>query len=77
VSPELATAPAMDSTTVLVVETDSLVSAPDWRSGPDPPVPEIARRLAALAASEPHEADRSRRWLLLSSSAAPKPPGWR
>jgi TPP-dependent trihydroxycyclohexane-1,2-dione (THcHDO) dehydratase len=74
---ELASALATDSTTMLVVETDPLASAPAWTLWPDLSVAEIARLVAVPAAREPHEPERSRRWPLLFFRAVPEPPGRR
>jgi len=73
----LASARAAESTTVVVVETDPLVPAPDSASWWDVPVAEVATRPAALAAREHYETDRSRQRPLLSPTAAPEPPGSR
>jgi 3D-(3,5/4)-trihydroxycyclohexane-1,2-dione acylhydrolase (decyclizing) len=71
----LASALAADLTTVVVVETDPLVPAPDSASWWDVPVAELSTRPAALAARERYEAGRLRQRPLLSPTAAPEPPG--
>jgi 3D-(3,5/4)-trihydroxycyclohexane-1,2-dione acylhydrolase (decyclizing) len=73
----LASARAADSTTVVVVETDPLVPAPDSASWWDVPVAEVASRPATLAARERYEAARPRQRSLLSPTSAPEPPGSR
>jgi len=73
----LASARVADSTTVVVVETDPLVPAPDSESWWDVPVAEVATRPAALAARERYDTERPRQRSLLSPTAAPEPPGSR
>jgi 3D-(3,5/4)-trihydroxycyclohexane-1,2-dione acylhydrolase (decyclizing) len=73
----LASALAADSTTVVVVETDPLVPAPDSASWWDVPVAEVSTRQGVLAARERYEAERPRQRPLLSPTAATQPPGAR
>ena len=73
----LADALAAVTTTVVVVETDPLVPAPDSASWWDVPVAEVSTRPAALAARERYEADRIRQRQLLSPTRQPEPPGSR
>jgi 3D-(3,5/4)-trihydroxycyclohexane-1,2-dione acylhydrolase (decyclizing) len=69
----LASALAAEATTVVVVETDPLVAAPDSASWWDVPVAEVASRRAARAARERYETERPRQRPLLSPTESPEP----
>ena len=70
----LADARAASETTVVVVETDPTVAAPDSASWWDVPVAEVSTRATTRAAREMYEFQRAGQRPLLAPTS-PEPPG--
>jgi 3D-(3,5/4)-trihydroxycyclohexane-1,2-dione acylhydrolase (decyclizing) len=71
----LAEAQAADTTTVIHIETDPLVSAPDSPAWWDVPVAEVSTLESTRAARTAYERSKARQRAHLGPSDAPRPPG--
>ena len=69
----LTTALAADVTTVVVIETDPLVPAPDSASWWEVPVAEVSQRSSTRAARERYDAERARQRDLIAPTDPPAP----